>query len=343
MNKKIITIAVIFVILILITVASSYAYVRGKIDRPLDAKSTQTVSFEIEQGQSVDEIAQELEEGRLITGSDFFKIYLWQSKLGKNLRAGNYELSPSMTIAEMVDLFNEGEGGLKSHETRAVVTEGSTNDDILIELKKSGAVTGNETFEDMIFDASEYDFLADKPEAADLQGYLFPDTYNFYKGSTLEDATAKMLDNFDQKLTSELRQAIKSQDKSVYEILIMASIVEKESPDKVDMPTIAGIFYNRLDINMALQSDATINYITKGGRPSPTSEDLEADSPYNTYKNTGLPPTPICNPGIEAIKAAIYPLETEYFYFLMPQDGSGQTIYSKTYDEHLANKAKYLK
>jgi UPF0755 protein len=130
--------------------------------------------------------------------------------------------------------------------------------------------------------------------------------------------------------------------KNLYDILIMASIVEKESPDKKEMPTIAGVFYNRLGIGMPLQSDATINYIVGEGRAQATAQDIEVDSPYNTYKYVGLPPSPICNPGIDAIKAAIYPEKTDYYYFLTTQDGERKTYFSKTYEEHLKNKAKYL-
>ncbi|MFA6551827.1 MAG: endolytic transglycosylase MltG, partial [Patescibacteria group bacterium] len=183
--------------------------------------------------------------------------------------------------------------------------------------------------------------LADIPAGATLEGYLFPDTYRIFKNATAEDIVAKMLKNFDNKLTAEMRADIKKQGKSLPDIIILASIIEKEVPRPEDMKKIAGIFYQRLKINMALQSDATINFITNKGTTRPSADDLQINSPYNTYKNPGLPPGPISNPGIEAIKAAIYPQAGDYFYFLTTPEG--QVIYSRTYAEHLAAKYKYYK
>jgi UPF0755 protein len=343
MSKKILKAAGVLIVSLLIITLGACVFVNMKIAKALDASSTQKTAFEIKQGQSVNEIAKALESDKLITGSDYFKIYLWKSKLGSRLKSGTYELSAAMTIPQIVTLFTGGEIGLKSNETRVIVPEGSTNEQVLDELRKQEAIGAGEDFNKIDTIMLSYGFLGDKPAGADLQGYLFPDTYNFFKGSTMDDAVKKMLDNFDKKLTPAMRSDIKEQNKTIYDILIMASIVEKESPDKEDMPDIASVFYNRLGIGMPLQSDATINYITKEGNPMPTSDDLNIDSPFNTYKFVGLPPAPICNPGIEAIKAAIYPTKTDYFYFLMPQDGQGKTIFSKTYNEHLQNKAKYLK
>jgi len=343
MQKKSLFDAAIFVFLSLAIVFSTFVIVTRKINRPVNAQDTKTIAFEVKQGQGVWTIADGLEKAGLINGSDYFKIYLWQTKLGSKLKAGKYEFSPSMTIAQIVKTLTEGENGLRSNEARVVIPEGTTNDQILETLKTSGTISGNKDYSQLQLDSSKYDFLKNKPEEADLQGFLFPDTYNFFKNSSLENVTIEMLDNFDQKLTPEMRDEIKKHDKTVYETIILASIVEKEAGNKEEMPTIASVFYNRIGIGQPLQSDATVNYVTKAGRAMPSSEDLEVDSPYNTYKYPGLPPTPICNPGVEAIKAVIYPKQTDYFYFLTTQDEEQKTYFSKTYEEHLANKAMYLK
>jgi len=343
MKRKILTATFVLILLLSIILALSYFAVKQKVENPLDASSETMISFEIKQGQSVKEIGENLEEADLITGSDFLKIYLWQKGLGSKLKAGNYELSPSMTIAEMVEVFIGGEGGLKSNEVKLSVIEGASNGEILEILKKEQVIDEGASFDDFYIDVAKYDFLADKPEDTDLQGYLFPDTYNFFKDSELKDTTAKMLENFGKKFTVEMREDVENQGKSVYEILILSSIIEKEAGNKEEMPIIASVFYNRLSIGQPLQSDATVNYVTKAGRAMPTNEDLATDSPYNTYKYSGLPPTPICNPGIEAIRAAIYPDDTDYFYFLTTQDEEQTTYFSKTYEEHLRNKAMYLK
>lgn len=199
----------------------------------------------------------------------------------------------------------------------------------------------------------KYNFLSDKPKYYSLEGYLFPDTYRIYASSTpeasstLAEALDKMLTNFDKKLTAKMRQDIAAQDRTIYQTVIMASIIEKEAPfnpvdkNNRDARIIAGIFWNRLRIGQALQSDATLSYLFDDKNQQHGGAQLEVDSPYNTYKFPGLPPTPICNPGLLALSAAIYPIDTDYNYFLTTD--SRQVIFSKTYDEHLANKAKYLR
>lgn len=193
----------------------------------------------------------------------------------------------------------------------------------------------------------QYDFLKSKPDNLSLEGYLFPDTYQIFASSSPKELVIKMLNNFDNKLTPEMRKEIERQGKTIHEIITMASIIEKEAPifgqkDLKDAKIVAGIFYNRLDIGMALQSDATLSYVFNDKKPVHSGDELDVDSPYNTYKYRGLIPGPICNPGIAAIEAAIYPTENDYLYFLTTLDGS-QIHYAKTHDEHVRNKYKYLK
>jgi len=196
--------------------------------------------------------------------------------------------------------------------------------------------------------SKEFSFLDDKPKYYGLEGYLFPDTYRIYASSTVTEVIEKMLANFDKKLTPQMRADIKSQGKTIYEIITLASIVEKEAPINYqtssdrDARIIAGIFLNRLKIGQGLQSDATLSYIYGDNKPAHSGAELDNSSPYNTYKYRGLPPGPICNPGILAIKAAIYPIVTDYNYFLTPK-GKENVIYARTYEEHLQNKYKYLK
>jgi len=342
MKKILFAISVLVLSLLLIGIGSIWK-ISKEMNEPLDATNTKNISFTIEQGQGVRTIADNLENAGLISGSDYFKLYLWKTGLGSKLKAGEYQLSPSMAIADMVELFTGGEIGIKSNEVRVVIQEGNTDEEILDKLKKAEVVSHDSDIDELDIDTSKYAFLADKPENTGFQGFLFPDTYNFYKDKTLEDAVTKMLDEFDSKLTADMRADIKKAGRSTYETITLASIIEKEAGKKEEMPLIASVFYNRLSIGQMLQSDATVNYVTHAGRAMPTSEDLEVDSPYNTYKYTGLPPTPICNPGIDAIRAAIYPADTDYYYFLTTQDETKTTYFSTTYEEHLANKAKYLK
>ncbi len=203
------------------------------------------------------------------------------------------------------------------------------------------------------FSVKDYPLLASKPEKADLEGFLFPDSYRFYLSAlSLASSTPKeisntiikkMLDNFALKFTPEMQKQADKQKLSVYKIITLASVLEKETGASLaEKKIVAGIFYNRLKIGMPLQSDATVNYATKKDLPSPTEADTKIDSPYNTYKYPGLPMGPICNPSLNSIIAALEPDNTDYLYFLHDQK-TGQAYYAKTYDEHFANKYKYLK
>jgi UPF0755 protein len=185
-----------------------------------------------------------------------------------------------------------------------------------------------------------YDFLADIPQGKTLEGYLFPDTYFFLKNAASEDIIKKMLDNFGEKLTPDLRTEIENQKKSIYDVITMASIIEGEVKSENDRQIVSGIFWKRVNDNRTLQSCATLAFILGENKKQYTFLDTRVDSPYNTYLNKGLPPGPINNPGLDSIKAAIYPETTDYNYFLTDPK-TGQTIFSKTIEEHNANKAKY--
>jgi len=340
--KKIITIFLVLIALFFIIGVAGFVYIQSNINTPYNSQDNIKKEFVIQSGESVQQIADNLQDENLIKKADFFKLYVWKEKLAGKLQAGDYELSSAMPIAEMVDLFIGGK--IKSAEIKITIPEGFLNKEIDERLAGNDLIERGEFIEfdkSNNLDLSKYKFLQDKSENVGLQGYYFPDTYIYYKDSTIENIAKKMLDNFDKKLSQDLREEIKKQNKSIFEIIILASIIEKEAGFAEDMGKVASVFQNRLDIGKALESDATINYITGSGRAQSTYDDLKIDSPYNTYKYPGLPPAPISNPGINAIKAAIYPEETDYFYFLTAKNG--ESFFSVSYDEHLKNKSKYLK
>lgn len=207
------------------------------------------------------------------------------------------------------------------------------------------------------FDPSSYPLLASKPASADLEGFLFPDTYFIPKAAPAAETLSgiiikKALDNFSLKFTAQMQEQAKTEGYSIYQIITLASIIEKETGRNAvtdqqkkalndERGIIAGIFYNRLKAGMPLQSDATVNYITGKNSPSVSDQDTKIDSPYNTYLYKGLPPGPIANPSLSSIMAALYPTASNYLYFLHKQP-SGEPVYSATYEEHLKNKQKYL-
>lgn len=185
------------------------------------------------------------------------------------------------------------------------------------------------------FDKTKYEFI----ENNSLQGYLYPDTYRFFDDSNVEAVIIKMLNNFQKKALPSL----KSNDKlSPYEVLILASIVEKEVAKFEDRKIVSGIFMNRLKDGMKLQSDATVNFITQSGRSQSTLEDLKIQSPYNTYQVAGLPPGPITNPSVDAIKSVVEYQPNDYYFFLTSRDNPPKTIFSKTFEEHTQAKRQYL-
>ncbi len=189
---------------------------------------------------------------------------------------------------------------------------------------------------------ADYDFLTDAPAQADLEGYLFPDTYRIFASTTADEIARKMLSNFESKVTPTMMAEISRQHKTLHQVITMASVVEKEVTSKNDMKIVAGIFWDRIKNGQALESCATLAYILGENKAQYTYEDTRIESPYNTYINRGLPPGPIANPGLNAISGAIYPTYTDYNYFLSRPD-TKETIFSRTYEEHTANKQKYLK
>lgn len=332
-------------ILICLVVIIGFVYVMNRISVPASS-SSETLTFTIVKGQGVKEIASTLKEAGLITDRNIFYFYIFVSRDDKKLQAGEYLLARNLNMIELVNKLVKGEVGL--NERLITVIEGWNTREIAEYLEKQGLFTqdefllaGQTTDTRTILPDQTYDFLKDKPADQGLEGYLFPDTYLVFRDASADEVVGKMLDNFDQKFTSEIRAKIASQGKTIYETVTLASIVEKEVRIAEDRKIAAGIFLNRLAMGKPLESDATVNYITGKSLLQPTYEDIGVDSPYNTYKYAGLPPSPICNPSLESIQSVIEPTDSDYLYFLTKPDGS--TVFSKTYEEHLANKEKYLK
>jgi UPF0755 protein len=319
---------------------------------PPSADSTEKV-FVIQEGEGVHKISQHLKEQNFIKNKFVFEVYVWVKRVGGKFQAGEHKLRQNMALGEIVStLTSAGE----TNERDVKILEGWNNNEIAGYLDGEGVVSKDfflaET-KNYELGIMNYEFLNDRPTGATIEGYLFPDTYRIYKdfpeellnGQNKDSAVAdqiikKMLDNFDQKLSADLRAEIARQKKTIFEIITMASVIEKEARGD-DMAVVSDIFWRRIDVGIPLQSDATVNYATGKYETQPSADDLNIDSPYNTYKYRGLPAGPIGNPSLLAIKAAIYPKANNYWYFLTTDDG--KMIYSKTFEEHKANKLKYLR
>jgi UPF0755 protein len=236
----------------------------------------------------------------------------------------------------------------KAPQTKITIIEGWSNKDIAAYLEKD-KITGSGNFlaAQKNFDYSDYPLLDNKPKKIDLEGFIFPDTYfiptSVPSGTEISDIIlTKALDNFSAKVTPQIVAEGQKNGLNLTQLITLASILEKEGGKDLDeKKIIAGVFYNRLKDGMPLQSDATVNYATGKNEAQATIADTKIDSPYNTYEHTGLPPGPICNPGLDSILAAAEPTQTDYLYFLT-DPATGKAVFAETLEEHNANRAKYL-
>jgi UPF0755 protein len=186
-----------------------------------------------------------------------------------------------------------------------------------------------------------YSYLTGE-EVATLEGYLFPDTYYFKKDTEASDIVGRLLDTFDVRFDETMRKDAEASGRTFHQIVIMASIAEREVQSAADMKTVSGIFWKRADAGDRLQSDATLSYFLNDKEDQHTQAELEIDSAYNSYKYPGLPPGPIGNPGKNALLGAVYPTLSDYYFFLtVSTNGEKKVIYAKTFEEHIANRQKY--
>jgi UPF0755 protein len=297
-------------------------------------------NFEIKSGEGVKDIGQKLENDQLVKSKYYFDYYIWKTGSRGKIKAGKYELKGTMTIPEIVQFLSLGE--VVSNEVKVTFPEGISAKEMAEILKKKG-FDGDAFLADVKNGsgiAANYAFLKDERRDVDLEGFLFPDTYIFFKDAKSEQIADRMLQNFDEKLTPKIREDIQSQGKNIFDVVTMASILEKEVRTAEDMKIASGIFWDRISVGMPLQSCATVAYVLGQEKKQYSIADTQTPSPYNTYLNMGLPPGPIDNPGMNSILAAIYPTKTDNNYFLS-DPATGKTIFSKTLEEHAANKAKY--
>lgn len=314
-----------------------FLFLSFEIYLPVNPFSSENITYDLKKGESVNNIAIDLKRLGLVRDSNFLRFYLLGSLKYGNLKAGRYLLSPKMSAYEITRKMVQGD----TLKTKVTIPEGWNVATISQYLESQNLCSRDEFLQIVGENWSEaFTFLQDKPKNLNLEGYIFPDTYTFEADKTCRDVVVTALSNFGKKVTPSLQAEIKNQHTSVFDIVVMASILEKEVKTLNDKKLVAGILWKRIDAGMPLQIDATVNYVTQKNQPSVSSDDQQIDSPYNTYKYRGLPLGPISNPGLDSIMAAIYPTKSDYWYFLTTGD---TVIYSKTLDEHNAAKAKYLK
>lgn len=319
MKKISITISLIIIIIIF----SLIYYKEGTL--PVNSQDKTTKIFVIRRGENVTQIAKNLEKEGLIRSRVVFYFIVKQLGIDKKIQAGDFRLSPSMNLYEIAKTLTKG-----TLDIWITIIEGLRKEEIAQIFSKE-------------LNLPESEFIKTAKE-----GYLFPDTYLIPKNATIETVISILTKNFHSKYNKNFQKKAKEKGLTDEEVIILASLVEREAKFNQDRPLVASVILNRLKNQMKLDIDATIQYALgyqsdqkTWWKKNLTKEDLEIDSSYNTYKYPGLPPTPICNPGLSAIKAVLEAPKTDYFYYL--SDKNGKIHFAKTLEEHNENIRKYLR
>jgi UPF0755 protein len=323
-------------------------YVKSAL-KPVDPESEEQIQVEIPMGSGISTISKILEKSGIIKDATIFKYYA-KFKNQSNFQAGNYTMTPSMTLDEILESLKTGKVYREPVMT-ITVPEGMTLEQIGKIVEKRTKYTKEQFMERVNNKEFIENVMSTYPELFTdeilngnirypLEGYLFPATYSFYdEDVSLDDIILPMIDKTNSVI-GEYKSLLAEKEMTVHELLTFASLLEEEATEKTDRETIASVFYNRLEIGMPLQTDPSVLYALGGHKERVLYEDLKVQNPYNTYVNPGLPPGPIANAGVVSIEAALNPTDTEYLYFLADKEGNNH--FAKSFEEHLQNKNQYI-
>lgn len=321
--------------------AARKAYIntrRSDLDRPAGGDSTPE-TFVVEPGETGRAVADRLRELGLIKDGQLFRYYLIEE--GLEVEAGEYVLDRTMTPRQIAQILQHGLAG----EVVLTIPEGRR----LEEIASLAAGVGIDRDEFLVLAATpaSFDLLQEPPANNTLEGYLFPDTYRLSQDASAHELIERMLATFDAKVTPEMREQATAQGRTLYEVIVLASIVEREAVLAEERSTIASVYLNRLNNGIKLDADPTIQYALGGPGdwwPQITVDHYTAvDSPWNTYLYPGLPPSPIANPGLGAIQAVLAPADTSYFFFMRDCEADdGSHLFATNQEEHLANYARCM-
>ena len=309
----------------------------GLLTQPLDLSGAEQ-AFTVEVGESVDAVANHLQSVGLIRDAEALRAYMVYSGMDTSMQAGEYKLSTAMSAMDIAHQLQDA----TPEEVTFVILPGWRLEEIADSLPTSGLpVTADEFLSAAKTPPQEYDFLMG---ASSIEGFVYPDSYIFSRKISVEEMINAILRNFSAHLTLDLKNGFQKQGLTVYQAVTLASMVEREAIKEEEQPLIASVYLNRLKIGMKLDADPTVqyaigyNFLQQSWWTNPLSLlDLQVNSLYNTYKYSGLPPTPIANPSLGALHAVAFPAETTYYFFRAKCDGSGFHIFAETFDEHLQN------
>ncbi|MEH7178849.1 endolytic transglycosylase MltG [Neobacillus vireti] len=347
-RKIVLTITILTLLTLVFIGGGGYLYIKSAL-QPVDKDSKVQKKVEIPIGSSVTGISQRLEDNGIIKNAKVFKYYV-KFKNEAGFMAGEYELSPSMEIPEIINRLKTGKV-LQKAAFQLTIPEGKQLKEIAQIMAKAVNLPEEEVFNQLNDQTFIQKMMGKYPDLLTsdilnpnikypLEGYLFPATYPFYKQNpTVEEMVVTMLDQTKKVITPLLAES-SNEELTAHQLLTMSSLIEEEATEQADRKNISSVFYNRIEQGMPLQTDPTVLYAQGKHKERVLYEDLEVNSPYNTYKNKGLPPGPIANAGKESIEAAMSPADTKYLYFLAT--GEGNVLFNTTLDEHNADKAKYI-
>lgn len=299
-------------------------------------ESDKFYEFTIEENESLDAISKKLKDIGVIKDPLMFKLYLKVNKSDKEIKAGEYHIENIKDINSLISILEKGQEKLVKY----TIPEGYDIERIAEKLSELNLVDKDEFLDLAMRRGNEFDFkFSSEVKSGNLEGFLFPDTYLISEPDA-KKIILQMLSEFETVFDEKMIARAKELNMSVKDVITLASIVEREAQLDEERPIIASVFLNRLKAGWKLEACSTVEYVVKKAAPVLTLSDLQVDSPYNTYKYDGLPPTPICSPGKASIVAVLYPADTQYFYFVSKGDGSH--AFSKTFAEHQKNIEKYL-
>lgn len=333
------------ILAILILAVCGYFFGSNYVKKSLEAVDLTNdliYTIEIPAGSTTSKIAKILYENKLIKNMNIFKYYSKKSSSDGKLKAGIYNLAQNMDADSIIKELKKG--GESTNTVNITIIEGLTIEET---AETIASQVENINYEKLIkainnidLYKEKYDFIKENPNIKSLQGYLMPDTYNIYTSSSESDIIERLLLEFDNFYKNEIKHLLKNSELSFEDIINLASIVEKEALVDNERDKVAKVFLNRLDINMKLQSCATVNYARGEWKERLTYDDIAIDSPFNTYVNAGLPPTAINSPGRVSILAVLNPADVDYLFFVAKGDGTH--YFSKNYDDHIKAAGEYL-
>lgn len=310
--------------------------VKGEVDQAKD-EAAETRAFVIARGETAGQIGKRLEAEGIIRSALAFDFVLYETERENALQSGTYTVSAALTPRELAKVFEKAPGD----QVVLRIIEGWRLTEVATAVNKAFPSITKEAFTAAaVVGDRKNTVLAGMDAKAPLEGYLYPDTYFMRPTMTAPQVVDVLLDTFERKVGATLRTASAARKMPIYDIVKLASIVEREARDRSESATIAGVYSNRLEIGMKLDADPTIQYALGEWREL-SLDDLKLDSPYNTYLYAGLPPTPIANPGAAALEGAAKPEDVPWLYFVAKSDGTGGHAFARTLEEHEANRVKY--